>query len=170
MIRCSSFQVFATTDKAKKHKGISAFVVPKPTPGLTVGKKEDKFGIRGSSTTNLIFEDCRIPKKYLLGKPGEGFKIAMSTLDGGRIGIAGQAVGIAQAALDMAVEYASKREAFGAPLTKLQAIQVRFGMRKVRLWFCEREPDIVEIELQKMARAQYSGSRTGHPREKKAIP
>lgn len=122
---CFLFQVFATTDKSKKHKGISAFVVPKPTSGLTVGKKEDKLGIRGSSTTYLIFEDCRVPKENLLGKPGEGFKIAMSTLDGGRIGIAGQAVGISQAALDLAVEYASKREAFGAPITKLQAIQVR---------------------------------------------
>ncbi|XP_023213480.1 short-chain specific acyl-CoA dehydrogenase, mitochondrial-like [Centruroides sculpturatus] len=88
--------VFATTDKSKKHKGISAFIVPMPTKGLSLGKKEDKLGIRGSSTCNLIFEDCEIPKENLLGQMGEGFKIAMATLDGGRIGISGQALGIAQ--------------------------------------------------------------------------
>ena len=118
--------MFATTDKAKKHKGISAFIIPKSAPGFSIGKKEDKLGIRGSSTVNLIFEDCRIPKANLLGKEGEGFKIAMQVLDAGRIGIAGQSVGIGQAALDCAVEYASKRLAFGAPIAKLQAIQVEF--------------------------------------------
>lgn len=86
--------VFATTDKTLKHKGISAFVVPKPTTGLSLGKKEDKLGIRASSTCNLIFEDCEITKENLLGKEGMGFKIAMQTLDEGRIGIAGQALGI----------------------------------------------------------------------------
>jgi butyryl-CoA dehydrogenase len=85
--------LFATTDKAKKHKGISAFIVPKPTPGLALGKKEDKLGIRGSSTCNLIFEDCEVPKENLLGELGFGFKIAMMTLDEGRIGIAAQALG-----------------------------------------------------------------------------
>ncbi|KAB0402385.1 hypothetical protein E2I00_018484, partial [Balaenoptera physalus] len=104
-------------------QGISAFLVPMPTPGLTLGKKEDKLGIRASSTANLIFEDCRIPKDNLLGEPGMGFKIAMQTLDMGRIGIASQALGIAQAALDCAVNYAENRTAFGAPLTKLQVIQ-----------------------------------------------
>jgi butyryl-CoA dehydrogenase len=76
--------VFATTDKTKKHKGISAFIVPKPTKGLSLGKKEDKLGIRGSSTCNLIFDDCQVPKENLLGKLGDGFKIAMQTLDAGR--------------------------------------------------------------------------------------
>ncbi|KAM5238704.1 short-chain specific acyl-CoA dehydrogenase, mitochondrial isoform 3-T3 [Ctenodactylus gundi] len=107
--------------------GISAFLVPMPTPGLTLGKKEDKLGIRASSTANLIFEDCRIPKENLLGEPGMGFKIAMQTLDMGRIGIASQALGIAQAALDCAVSYAESREAFGAPLTKLQGIQFKLA-------------------------------------------
>lgn len=125
--------VFATTDKSKKHKGISAFLVPKPTAGLHVGKKEDKLGIRGSSTCNLIFEDCRIPKGNLLGKPGEGFKIAMMTLDAGRIGIAGQALGIAQAALDCAINYAAKREAFGAPILKLQTIQMKLADMELKL-------------------------------------
>ncbi|XP_054724617.1 short-chain specific acyl-CoA dehydrogenase, mitochondrial-like [Uloborus diversus] len=119
--------VFATTDKSKKHKGISCFIVPKPTAGLTLGKKEDKLGIRGSSTCNLIFEDCRIPKENLLGQQGEGFKIAMMSLDAGRIGIAGQALGIAQAALDCAVNYAAQRQAFGASILKLQAIQIKLA-------------------------------------------
>merc|ERR1711973_524624 len=105
--------VFATTDKSLKHKGISAFLVPKPVDGLSLGKKEDKLGIRGSSTCNLIFEDCEIPLENLLGQPGFGFKIAMGTLDAGRIGIAAQALGIGQAALDCALDYASKRKSFG---------------------------------------------------------
>lgn len=115
--------VFATTDKSLKHKGISAFIVPKPIKGLELGKKEDKLGIRGSSTCSLIFEDCEIPKENILGEPGLGFKIAMITLDAGRIGIASQALGIAQASLDVAVDYASKRIAFGKPIMKLQTIQ-----------------------------------------------
>ncbi|XP_072002158.1 short-chain specific acyl-CoA dehydrogenase, mitochondrial [Engystomops pustulosus] len=123
----SAAVVFATTDKSLKHKGISAFLVEMPTPGLSLGKKEDKLGIRASSTANLIFEDCRIPRENLLGQPGMGFKIAMQTLDAGRIGIASQALGIAQAALDCAVDYAEKRIAFGAPITKLQAIQFKLA-------------------------------------------
>ncbi|XP_038619559.1 short-chain specific acyl-CoA dehydrogenase, mitochondrial [Tachyglossus aculeatus] len=123
----SATVVFATTDKALKHKGITAFLVPMPTPGLSLGKKEDKLGIRASSTANLIFEDCRIPRHHVLGELGQGFKIAMQTLDMGRIGIASQALGIAQAALDCAVDYAEKRVAFGAPLTKLQGIQFKLA-------------------------------------------
>ncbi|CAG9104485.1 unnamed protein product [Plutella xylostella] len=118
---------FATTDKSLKHKGISAFVLPKPIKGLELGKKEDKLGIRASSTCSLIFEDCEIPKENILGEPGFGFKIAMMTLDAGRIGIASQALGIAQASLDVAVEYSSKRIAFGKPIMKLQAIQSKLS-------------------------------------------
>ncbi|GLV32095.1 Activator-recruited cofactor subunit 42 [Carabus blaptoides fortunei] len=125
--------VFATTDKSKKHKGISAFIVPKPIPGLELGKKEDKLGIRGSSTVLLIFEDCSIPKENLLGDPGLGFKIAMMSLDAGRIGIASQALGIAQASLDVAVEYSTKRTAFGKPISKLQAIQQKLADMALRL-------------------------------------
>lgn len=125
--------VMATTDKSKKHKGISAFIVPKPTNGLSLGKKEDKLGIRASSTCSLIFEDCEIPKENLLGEQGWGFKVAMKTLDSGRIGIAAQALGIAQASLDLAVDYAAKREAFGAPLTKLQAIQFKLADMALQL-------------------------------------
>lgn len=125
--------VFATTDKSLKHKGISAFLVPKGTPGFTLGKKEDKLGIRGSSTCNLIFDECRIPKENLIGKTGEGFKIAMTTLDAGRIGIAGQAIGIAQAAIDCAVDYGTKRISFNQPIVKLQAIQMKIADMEVRL-------------------------------------
>lgn len=119
--------VFATTNKELKHKGISAFIVPKGLEGFSVGKKEDKLGIRGSSTCYLIFEDCEIPKENILGEPGHGFKIAMKTLDAGRIGIAGQALGIAQASLECAVDYATKRVAFGKPISKLQTIQTKIA-------------------------------------------
>ena len=129
--------MFATTDKAKKHKGISAFVVPKPTPGLSLGKKEDKLGIRASSTSNVIFEDCQIPKDHLLGEPGMGFKIAMKTLDGGRIGIAAQALGIAKNSFDTAVDYAAKRNSFGAPIAKLQMIQQKIADMALRIEMAE---------------------------------
>ena len=125
--------VFATTDRSKKHKGISAFVVPSPTEGLSLGKKEEKLGIRGSSTSNVIFEDCPIPKNNLVGQPGQGFKIAMMTLDSGRIGIAAQAMGIAQNAFDTAVEYSTKRMAFGSPISKLQLIQQKIADMALRI-------------------------------------
>ncbi|XP_065359832.1 short-chain specific acyl-CoA dehydrogenase, mitochondrial [Calliphora vicina] len=125
--------VFATTDKSLKHKGISAFIVPKDTKGFSLGKKEDKLGIRGSSTCQLIFEDCVIPKENMLGQPGYGFKIAMKTLDAGRIGIASQALGIAQASLELAVDYAQKRIAFGKPISKLQAIQEKIADMAVKV-------------------------------------
>lgn len=123
----SATVVFATTDKKLKHKGISAFLVPMPHPGLSLGKKEDKLGIRASSTANIILEDCRIPLSNMLGPRGSGFKIAMQTLDSGRIGIAAQALGIAQASLDCAADYALKRCAFGAPIGKLQAVQFKLA-------------------------------------------
>ncbi len=125
--------VFATTDASAGHKGISAFAVPMPTPGLSLGKKEEKLGIRASSTCNLIFEDCHIPRENLLGEEGQGFKIAMSTLDGGRIGIAGQALGIAQAAFEEAIAYSKERQAFGKPIAKLQAIQNKLADMAVKI-------------------------------------
>lgn len=125
--------VFATTNKELKHKGISAFIVPKGAPGFSLGKKEDKLGIRGSSTAYLIFEDCEIPKENILGEAGYGFKIAMKTLDAGRIGIAGQALGIAQASLECAVDYATKRTAFGKPISKLQAIQSKIADMSLKI-------------------------------------
>jgi len=121
----SASVIFATTDKSLKHKGISAFIIPmKPQPeGFSLGAKEDKLGIRASSTANLIFDNVRIPKENLLGEEGSGFKIAMQTLDGGRIGVAGQALGIASASIDCAVKYSLERQSFGKPIANLQTIQ-----------------------------------------------
>ena len=115
--------VFAQTDPAKGKKGIAAFVVEKGTKGFTVGKLERKLGIRGSDTAQLVFQDCRVPAGNLLGGVGDGFKLALSTLDGGRIGIAAQAVGIARACLEDALAYAKEREAFGKKIADFQAIQ-----------------------------------------------
>jgi butyryl-CoA dehydrogenase len=115
--------IFAMTDKSKGTKGISAFIVPGKTPGLTIGKHLEKMGIRGSLTAEVFLKDCRIPRENLLGQEGQGFRIAMMTLDGGRIGIAAQALGIAQAALDESVRYSKERVQFGKPISTFQAIQ-----------------------------------------------
>jgi acyl-CoA dehydrogenase len=115
--------VFAQTDATQKHKGIAAFIVEKGTPGFSVGKLERKLGIRGSDTAQLIFDNCRVPAANLLGEVGQGFKIALSTLDGGRISIAAQAVGIARACLEDSLAYAKQREAFGKKVADFQAIQ-----------------------------------------------
>ncbi len=117
-----TYVVFAVTDKSKGSRGLSAFIVDKDTPGFTFGKKEKKLGIRASYTYELIFEDCPVPKENLLGKEGEGFKIAMQTLDGGRNGIAAQAVGIAQGAFEVARDYAKERKQFGRSISQFQAI------------------------------------------------
>lgn len=116
------YVVFAVTDTTQKHKGTTAFIVEADTPGFSVGKKEKKLGIRSSPTTEIIFEDCRVPKANMLGAEGEGFKIAMMTLDGGRNGIAAQAVGIAQGALDAATDYAKERVQFGKPIAQQQGV------------------------------------------------
>ncbi len=116
--------LFAVTDReVKPARGISAFILPKDTPGLSVGKRERKMGIRASETTQLILEDARLPARLLLGKEGEGFKLALSLLDGGRIGIAAQGLGIAEGAYDAAVTYAMERNQFGKPIAEHQAIQ-----------------------------------------------
>ncbi len=115
--------VFAMTDKAKRHKGISAFLVPTGVKGFSRGKPDEKVGIRASGSCSIFFESCAIPARYRLGEEGDGFKIAMGTLDGGRIGIAAQALGIARAALEGAIAYAKDRKAFGQPITQFQAIQ-----------------------------------------------
>jgi len=123
-----TYVVFARTDKnAKKHHGISAFIVEKGTPGFSFGKKEKKMGIRSSPTMELVFEGCRIPKENLLGEEGKGFKVAMKTLDGGRIGIASQALGIAQGALDAAVAYTKERKQFDVSIATFQGVQFQLA-------------------------------------------
>lgn len=122
-----TYIVMAMTDKSKGTKGISAFIVDADTPGFSVGPKEKKLGIRGSATAELIFENCRIPKENLLGKEGGGFKVAMKTLDGGRIGIAAQALGIAQGALDATIEYTKERKQFGRAIAAFQNTQFQIA-------------------------------------------
>ncbi|MBS4538087.1 acyl-CoA dehydrogenase [Clostridium sp. D2Q-11] len=115
--------IMAMTDKSKGTRGISAFIVEADYEGFKIGKKEDKLGIRASATTELIFENVRVPKENLLAAEGKGFKVAMTTLDGGRIGIAAQALGIAQGAMDETVKYVKEREQFGRPIAKFQGLQ-----------------------------------------------
>ena len=115
--------LMAMTDKSKGYKGISAFIVDCKTPGFSVGVVEKKLGIKASGTAELILEECQIPRENLLGQVGQGFYVAMNTLDGGRIGIASQALGISRAALEASVEYSKTRVQFGQPIAKLQAIQ-----------------------------------------------
>ena len=127
------YVIFAMTDKSQGSRGISAFIVPANTPGFTVGKPELKMGIRASTACELIFENVRIPKENLLGKEGKGFGIAMKALDGGRIGIAAQALGLAQGALDNVVAYVKERKQFGKPLSKLQNTQFTLADMETRV-------------------------------------
>ena len=123
-----TYIVFARTDKeAEKHHGISAFIVEKGMPGFSFGKKEKKMGIRSSPTLELVFDNCRIAKDNLLGEEGQGFRIAMKTLDGGRIGIAAQALGIAQGALDAALAYSKERKQFDTPIAAFQGVQFQLA-------------------------------------------
>ena len=125
--RADTYVVFAMTDKSKGNHGISAFIVESTFPGFSTGKHEKKMGIRGSSTCDLVFEDCVVPKENLLGKEGEGFKIAMKTLDGGRIGIASQALGLAEGAINEAVKYTKERVQFGRRLSQFQNTQFQLA-------------------------------------------
>lgn len=149
--------IFAMTDKSKGSRGISAFIVEKDYPGFSIGKIEDKMGIRGSSTAELIFRDCVVPKENLLGKEGEGFKIAMKTLDGGRIGIAAQALGIAEGALEESIKYIKERQQFGRPLSKFQGLQ----------WMLADMATAIEAAKLLVYRAAYNKS-NGLPYNKEA--
>ena len=127
------YLVFARTAKVVGNKGLSAFIVEKGTPGLVLGKPEDKMGLRGSDTIALTLEDLRVPAPNLLGAEGEGFKIAMSMLDGSRIGVAAQALGVMEAALEQAARYAQERKAFGGPIAKIQAVQFKLAEMERRV-------------------------------------
>jgi butyryl-CoA dehydrogenase len=140
--------LFATINPELKHKGICAFVVDTKSKGFSVNKLENKLGITASSTASLFFDDCFVPEDCMLGKEGDGFKIAMSTLDGGRIGIASQALGIATCAVEASKKFAMEREQFGAPIAKLQAIQFYIAEMTTRLqgarlltWFAAQRKD-----------------------------
>ena len=121
------FIVFANVNPEAGYRGITAFLIERGTPGFTVGKKEDKLGIRASSTCELILEDCRVPKENVLGETGKGYKVAIETLNEGRIGIAAQMVGVARGALENAVRYAQERKQFGKPIAEFQAIQFQLA-------------------------------------------
>ncbi len=125
--------VFMLTDPEKKHKGVTAFIVDAKTPGFIRGKKEPKLGIRASATSELVFEDCRVPVSCRLGEEGEGFKIAMTVLDAGRIGIATQALGLSEAAYEAALAYAREREAFGHKIGEFQGISFKLADMKTRI-------------------------------------
>lgn len=127
------YLVMATTDKAKGHRGISTLVLEKEMGGFAHGKKEDKLGIRSSDTCSLTFENCKVPAKNLVWEEGKGFNFAMNTLNGGRIGIAAQAIGIAEASFDAALKYSKERKAFGSPISKLQAIQFKLSDIAVKI-------------------------------------
>ena len=126
-ISADTIMVFVPTEKGVGYKGISVFIIEKGTPGFSRGKEEDKLGIRGSETCELYFDDCRVPSENMVGEPGQGFRIAMNTLNGGRIGIASQALGIAMASLDKSVEYANERKQFGKRIAEFGAIQSKIA-------------------------------------------
>jgi alkylation response protein AidB-like acyl-CoA dehydrogenase len=127
------YLIQAVTDKSKGYKGISTFIVEKNFEGFEIGKKEDKLGIRGSDTCSIGLNNCKVPKENILGEEGFGFKIAMETLNGGRIGIAAQALGIAQASLEAATKYSKERKAFNSPICNLQAIQFKLADMAVKV-------------------------------------
>ncbi|PIR16228.1 MAG: acyl-CoA dehydrogenase [Deltaproteobacteria bacterium CG11_big_fil_rev_8_21_14_0_20_49_13] len=128
-----AMMVFAMTDKEKRHKGISAFIVEKGFSGYSVGKKEHKLGIRASSTSSIVLDNCEVPEENIIGKEGGGFSIAMWTLDGGRLGIATQALGISRAAFEVAVRYSTEREAFDKPICEFEGIQWKIADMAMRI-------------------------------------
>ncbi len=132
-INADYYLVMATTDKEKAHKGITTFVVEKGTEGFGHGAKEDKLGIRSSDTCSLTFENCRVPKVNIVWEEGKGFNFAMNTLNGGRIGIAAQALGIAEASLEASIKYAKERKAFGSVISSFQAIQFKLADMAVKI-------------------------------------
>ena len=149
------FIVIAMTDRSKGNHGISAFIVERGIPGFTVGEPEDKMGIRGSSTCELIFEDCRIPRENLLGREGKGFAIAMKTLDGGRIGIASQALGIAEGAIDETVKYTTERKQFGRRISQFQNTQFELADMKTTA-------EAAQLLVYRAADAKQAGLPYGH--------
>jgi alkylation response protein AidB-like acyl-CoA dehydrogenase len=154
-IHCDSVIVFALTEKNIGHKGISCFIVDKSIEGFSTGKPEEKLGIRSSDTCELYFDNVRVPKENLIGKEGDGFKIALSTLDGGRIGIASQALGIAQAALDASIRYSKERVQFNKPISANQGIQFKLADMAMEI-------EASRLLIYKAALAKDKGKDYGH--------
>ena len=144
----------AMTDKSQGTRGISAFIVERDFPGFSIGKKEKKMGIRGSATCELIFENCIVPKENLLGKVGKGFSIAMKTLDGGRVGIASQALGIAQGAMDETVKYVKERKQFGRTIGQFQNTQFQLLVRAAAFKKDQKLPFSVDAARAKLFAAE----------------
>lgn len=170
------FIVMASLDPAKGYRGITAFLVERDMPGFSIGKKEDKLGIRASSTCELAFEGCRVPKKNVLGEPGIGYKIAIETLNEGRIGIGAQMVGLAEGALDLAIAYAKERRQFGKAIAEFQAVQFLMAelateVEAARLltYNAARRRDIGEPFVKESAMAKLFASRTAEHVASKAI-
>jgi butyryl-CoA dehydrogenase/short/branched chain acyl-CoA dehydrogenase len=164
-VEAGVFIVFATLDPAAGYKGITAFLVERNFPGFTVGKKEDKLGIRASSTCELILEDCRVPKNNVLGEIGKGYKIAIETLNEGRIGIGAQMVGIAQGSWDCGAAYAKERKAFGKPISEFQGIQFQIAetatqieAARLMVYNAARLKDAGKDFLKEAAMAKYFSS------------
>ncbi|HJB80047.1 acyl-CoA dehydrogenase [uncultured Flavonifractor sp.] len=151
----SVFVIFAMTDKSLGTKGISAFIVDRDTPGFSVGAHEKKMGIRGSSTCELIFDNCKVPKENLLGEVGKGFKIAMMTLDGGRIGIGAQALGIAQGCIDQTVKYIQERIQFGKRISQFQNTQFQLADMQTKV-------DAARLLIYRAAQAKQDGEPYSH--------
>lgn len=161
----SLFIVFATVDKDAGYKGITAFIVEKGMDGFTIGKKEDKLGIRASSTCELIFENCKVPRANVLGEVGKGYKVAIETLNEGRIGIGAQMVGLAQGAMDAALAYAKEREQFGRSISKFQAVQfqlaemaIEIEAARLMVYNAARIKDAGQPYLKEAAMAKYFSS------------
>jgi len=170
------FIVMATLDPAKGYKGITSFLVERSFPGFSVGKKEDKLGIRASSTCELIFEGCRVPKENVLGEPGKGYKIAIETLNEGRIGIGAQMAGLAQGAFELALKYAQERQQFGKPIAEFQAVQFELAemateIEAARLltYNAARLRDVGEPFVKESAMAKLHASRAAERVASKAI-
>ncbi|MDZ4678341.1 MAG: acyl-CoA dehydrogenase [Oligoflexia bacterium] len=160
------FIVFATVDKTLGYKGISAFLVEKSFPGFTIGKKEDKMGIRASSTCELLFENCEVPAENVLGEIGKGYKTAIETLNEGRIGIGAQMIGVAQGALEAAIKYSQGRQQFGKPISSFQGIQFQLAQAATQLesarlmvYHAARLKDAKQPFLQEAAMAKYHSSK-----------
>jgi alkylation response protein AidB-like acyl-CoA dehydrogenase len=170
------FLVFANANRAAGYRGITAFIVERAAPGFAVGRKEDKLGIRASSTCELILEDCRVPRENVLGKIGEGYKIAIETLNEGRIGIGAQMTGLAQGALDHALRYAQEREQFGKPIAGFQAVRFQLaematGIAAARLMVCNaaRRRDSGESFIKEAAMAKLFSSKVAEQAASQAV-